>query len=182
MKRFANFRFLVLAAIVIGAAFFRLVPHPYNFTPIAALALFGGAHFARKSLAFALPLAAMLVSDIVFELLFGWGIHSGMPVVYGTFAVIAGIGIVLRNYRRSAVAVGAAAISSATLFFLVTNFFVWLGSVTYSQSLPGLAACYVAGLPFYGNQLMGDLFYSAILFGGFAYAERNVPALAPEQA
>src|SRR5713101_898164 len=94
-------RFWLMAGLVFGAAALRLLPHPPNFAPIAAIALFGGAHFERKRWAFAVPLAAMLASDTVLEALYGWGFTSGMPVVYGSFALIVGVGMLLRGRRTT---------------------------------------------------------------------------------
>lgn len=172
-----NARLLAIAAVIFAAALFRLVPHPYNFTPIGALALFAGAHLHRTSWAMALPLGAMLLSDSILELLFGWGFHSGMPVVYGTFGLIIVLGMLIREKKSRAGVLLAAATGSATLFFILTNAAVWFSGALYPKTISGLLTCYVAALPFYANQLAGDLLYTAVLFGGFAMAERRYPAL-----
>ena len=117
-------RFWLMAGLVFGAAALRLLPHPPNFTPVAAIALFGGAHFSRKFWAFAVPLAAMLVSDAVMEVTTGHGFTSGMPVIYATFAAIVGMGILIRNRRTQLLPVAGAAVASAVLFYLTTNFAV----------------------------------------------------------
>lgn len=161
----------ILAAILI-AALLRLLPHPPNFTPIGAMALFAGAHLGRRWLAFAAPLAALLVSDLLL------GFHSTMVYVYAATAGAVLIGSVL-GARPSAVGVGLASVSSAVLFFAVTNFGVWLSGGLYPRDLGGLAACFVAAIPFFQYSLAGDLVFSALLFGGFALAERQVPALRP---
>jgi hypothetical protein len=163
-------RLIALVSAVLAAALFRLVPHPPNFSPIAAMALFSGAYFGRKGLAFAAPLGAMLVSDAVL------GFHGGMPVVYGSLALIVVLGWLLTT-RRSAGRIAAAAVSASVLFYLVTNFGVWALGDMYPKTLAGLAACYVAALPFFQNSLAGDLVFTALLFGGFALAERWLPAL-----
>ena len=163
----------ILSAILLAAAL-RLVPHPPNFTPIGAMALFGGAYFGRRALAFAAPLGALLLSDAVI------GFHSGMPFVYASVAIIVLFGIAVRS-RMTPLRIGAAAVLSSVLFFAVTNFGVWLGDGMYPQTLAGLAACYVAAIPFFQNTLAGDLVFTALLFGGFALIERRVPLLrAPE--
>ena len=163
-------RLIALVSAVLAAALFRLVPHPPNFSPIAAMALFSGAYFGRKGLAFAAPLGAMLVSDAVL------GFHSGMPVVYGSLALIVVLGWLL-TAKRSAGRIAAAAVSASVLFYLVTNFGVWALGDMYPKTLAGLGACYVAALPFFQNSLAGDLVFTALLFGGFALAERWLPAL-----
>jgi len=165
-------RVLFIASIIVLAVVARLIPHPFNFTPVGASALFAGALFDRKRFAFIVPFAAMLLSDAVI------GFHSGMPVVYGCFAAAVCIGFVLRGHTRSPLAVLAGAVSSATLFFVVTNFYVWIAGTLYPHTMAGLATCYVAAIPFYGNQLAGDAVYAAVLFGGLAFAERRFPALA----
>lgn len=167
----------ILSAILIAAAF-RLVPHPPNFSPIGAMALFGGAYFGRRSLAFAAPLAALLLSDVIL------GFHSGMPYVYGSVALIVLIGWAVAK-RMSVLTVAGGALASSILFFAVTNFGTWATGELYPQTLAGLAACYVAAIPFFQNTLAGDLFFSALLFGGFALLERRLPMLrapAPQMA
>lgn len=167
-------RLLAILSAIFFAALLRLVPHPPNFTPIAAMALFGGAYFGRRALAFAAPLGALLLSDAVI------GFHSGMPFVYGCVALIVLVGWGVRA-RMTPLRIGAAAVLSSVLFFAVTNFGVWLSSGMYALTLSGLAACYVAAIPFFQNTLAGDLIFSAILFGGFTMLERRVPLLrAPE--
>ncbi|MEO7277762.1 MAG: DUF6580 family putative transport protein [Sphingomicrobium sp.] len=165
-----NSRILAIASAILIAATLRLVPHPPNFTPIGAIALFSGAMFGRRLLAFAAPLAAMLLSDAII------GFHSAMPVVYAAIALITLIGWALEG-RRSIVGVGLASLSASMLFFLVTNLGVWATSGMYPISASGLAACFAAAMPFFQNSVAGDLFYSALLFGGFALIEQAVPAL-----
>ena len=148
----------------------RLVPHPPNFSPIDAMALFSGAYLGRRALAFVAPLAALLLSDIVL------GFYHGMATVYATVALIVVIGWWLSS-RRTPLRIGAAAVESAVLFFVITNFGMWLFSGFYPLTGAGLAACYVAAIPFFQNTVAGDLFYTVLLFGGFAVAERLMPRL-----
>lgn len=172
-------RFLVLTGIVLVAALSRLLPHPPNFTPIGAIALFGGAHFVDRRAAFLVPLLAMAVSDLLLEVLAGTGLHLLLPVVYGCFVLTSWLGTRLPA-RRSIVGVLGAATAAAALFYIVTNLGVWaLGG--YPKTAAGLVECYVAALPFFGNTLLGHLVYSAALFGGFAYAEERFPVLAVER-
>jgi hypothetical protein len=159
----------LLSAIIIAAAL-RLLPHPPNFTPIGAMALFSGAYIGRRGLAFAAPLGALLLSDLVL------GLYHGMATVYFSVALIVMIGMVALK-RTSAVRVGSAAILSSVLFFVITNFGMWMFSGFYPRTLAGLEACYVAAIPFFQNTVVGDLFYAALLFGGFRIAERLVPQL-----
>jgi hypothetical protein len=170
-----NARILTVLAAIVAAAAFRLVPHFPNFTPIGAMALFGGAYFGKRGLAFVAPIAAMLLSDAII------GFHSGILFVYASVALIALLGQIALS-RPTVLRVGAAALASSVLFFVITNFGTWLLSGMYPMTLSGLAACYVAAIPFFQNTVAGDLFYSALLFGGFALLERSVPALRPQAA
>jgi hypothetical protein len=170
-----NARILTALAAIVAAAAFRLVPHFPNFTPIGAMAVFGGAYFGKRGLAFVAPIAAMLLSDAII------GFHSGILFVYASVALIVLLGQLALS-RPTVLRVGAAALASSVLFFVITNFGTWLLSGMYPMTLSGLAACYVAAIPFFQNTIAGDLFYSALLFGGFALLERSVPALRPQAA
>lgn len=164
-------RTIGLIAVILAAAASRLLPHPPNFTPIAALALFGGASFTDRHLAFLIPLAAMLLSDVIL------GFHALMPVVYGSFGLIVLIGMWLRRRRRAPLAILGAAFTGSITFFVLTNFGVWALGSMYPRTVGGLIAAYVAAIPFFRNTLLGDLFYVAVLFGGFALPEERFPAL-----
>ena len=164
-------RFAFVAGMTLAAAASRLIPHPPNFTPVAALALFGGASFARKRTALLMPLAGLFLSDLVL------GFYAITPVVYGSFALIACLGFWLRR-RKSFSRAAFAAVASALLFFVVTNFGVWTLGGLYPKTAAGLGDCYVAAIPFFHNTLASDLLYSALLFGGLALAEKRWPILA----
>ncbi|MFL6786916.1 MAG: DUF6580 family putative transport protein [Sphingomicrobium sp.] len=163
-------RLIALLSAILAAAVLRLVPHPPNFTPIGAMALFSGAYLGKRPVAFAAPLGALLLSDLVL------GFYHGQPTVYFSVALIVMIGMVALG-RVSPVRVGAAAIVSSILFFVITNFGMWLFSGFYPRTLGGLEACYVAAIPFFQNTIAGDLFYAALLFGGFRIAELLIPSL-----
>ena len=160
----------VLIAMILAAALSRLLPHPPNFAPIGALALFGGAQFADRRAAFLVPLAAMLLSDLCL------GFYTHMEWVYGSFALITCMGLWLRSHRTPW-RIGGASLLGSTLFFLITNFGVWFHATAYAKSIAGLAACYVAAIPFFANTLLGDGFYSLMLFGGFALLEQRFVVL-----
>ena len=163
-------RLSALILLTAAAAATRLLPHPPNMTSVTALALFGGAYFARPWLAFTLPLLALLGSDLIL------GFYPTMEVQYLGFALIIGIGLTLRR-RRSFARVTAAALASAVCFFVITNFGVWALGAIYPHTLGGLEGCFIAALPFFRNMLVGDLFYTAILFGGFHLLELRFTAL-----
>lgn len=172
-----NARFTVFTGMIVAAALSRILPHPPNFAPINAIALFAGAYLAdKKAFAFAVPLLAMLLSDAVLELLTGWGFYSGMWVIYACMLIVTALGF-RHAEKRSPFALGFSVFLASVVFFVVTNFAVWLSSGMYSHTLSGLEACYIAALPFFQNSLAGDAFYSVVLFGAAALAERYVPAL-----
>ena len=173
-----NKRFFVLLAIILSAAAMRLIPHPPNVTPIAAMALFGGAHFSNKKMAFLVPLVAMYLSDLVlgfFVYDFGW-FHGFMPFVYISFVITVCLGFLLRR-RLTPLAVGGAALMGSVLFFIVTNFGAWLISGLYPRTFSGLFSCYVAAIPFFRNTLAGNMVYTLVLFGGFALVQWYLPVL-----
>lgn len=180
-KRSITPRIVFIASTIIIAAAMRLVPHWPNFTPIAAIALFGGATLNRKWLAFLIPISAMLISDVII------GFHNYVAAVYISFAITVFMGM---NISRSmkAYKIGLTSVASSLLFFIITNFAVWYGSPFYPQSISGLMECYAAGLPFFNNGslgisflmngLVGDLFYNGILFGALYLASLKFPVLA----
>ena len=163
-------RTTTVIGFVLLAAVSRLLPHPPNVAPIMAMALFGGAYLANRRLAFLLPLAAMLLSDLVI------GLHSQLLAVYAAFALIVLIGRGLQQSRTFARIAGSTLLGSV-LFFVITNFGVWAVDQLYPKTWEGLAACYVAAIPFFRNALTGDVLYSALLFGGFELLARRIPAL-----
>jgi hypothetical protein len=163
-------RMLLIVTMIAVAAAARLIPHPPNMTPIFAMALFGGATLADKRLTFLVPLAALFVSDALI------GFHDQMIAVYGAFVLIVCIGLWLQQ-RKTALTIAGAAIATSLLFFIVSDFGVWLTGDMYPRTLAGLVACYTAALPFLRNQMVGDLLYTAVLFGGFALLEHRYPIL-----
>lgn len=168
-------RFWFLTILILIAAISRLFPHIPNFTPIAAMALFGGVHFKDKASAFLVPLVAMFISDCILELLTGWGFHNTMVYVYISIALVTFIGTYVKR-NVSVQSVLLASISSSVLFFIITNFGVWAAQ-GFPAGAAGLSATYVSGIPFFAPTLAGDLFYSGILFGLFYLVQRRLPSL-----
>lgn len=165
-------------ALIVLAALTRLLPHPSNFTPIGAIGLFGAAYFQRRWLALLVPFAALFVSDLLLNNIvyrayyptFTW-FTSGW--IYGTFALVMLAGWLMLRRRVSVGNVLGASLTASLIFFLVTNFSVWLQSGMYPQTPAGLLACYTAGLPFLTNTVLGDLCFSAVLFGVYEWATRR---------
>ncbi len=161
---------IMLALILIlFAAFSRLIPHAPNFTPVISIALFAGAYM-KKRFALFVPVAALLLSDAIIGF---YGLGT-MAFVYGTIVLIAAAGLVLQK-KISAGRILGLSLAGAALFFITTNFAVWLvpGSI-YPKTLAGLAQCYVMAIPFFGNMVLSTLVYSAAMFGVYEAAERFV--------
>jgi len=167
----------LIVLIIALAAISRLIPHPLNFTPIAALGLFGAAHLKPRWLAFAIPFVALWLSDIIlmngplgkYYQGFQWFGHIW---VYSAFLIIIGIGFLIRG-KVSFLNIIGASLGSSILFFLITNLGVWLGSAVYPQNISGLLMSYIAGIPFFWNTLAGDLFYCSVLFGSYAWYSKK---------
>jgi len=163
-------RLLVVVLMILAAAASRLIPHPPNLASITAVALFGGAYLTNKRLALIVPIAALFLSDLIL------GFYRHMEIVYGSFLLVVFLGFWLQK-KRSALRIAGAALASSAIFFIVTNFGVWAFESLYPKTAAGLLACYVAAIPFFQNTLVGDALYTAVLFGGFALAERLFPVL-----
>ena len=166
------YRTLLALPLIVLAAALRIAPHPWNFTPVGAMALFSGAVFKDRRLAFMFPLVALFAGDVFI------GFHKLLPIVYASFLVNVAIGLWLRD-RRTLARITLATLLGAIQFFIVTNFAVWQFLSGYPHTGTGLVACYIAGIPFFWNTLAGDACYAALLFGSYAFAERMLPALRP---
>ena len=178
--------FLILLSMV--AAGSRLVPHPMNFAPMTALALFGASAFASRRAAILVPLATLLLSDCLFQLAYaaGWqpyeGFYRGQWVIYACMLLTVALGFLLRG-RTNVPTVAAATLGGSLVFFLVTNFPWAYGPVSfYPTTLEGINASYTAALPFFRRTLAGDAVYSSLLFGSLALAEARFPSLRRTQA
>ncbi len=179
-----NKRFIAISLIILAAAVARLLPHAPNFTPIGAMALFAGAYISNKYLAFLFPLLAMLLSDALMGFN-GWYFTEQTIMVYGTYMLITALGLTMQN-NKSALRVGGMSVASSVIFFVTTNLFVWVGGffhkpVLYSLDSVGLIQCYVSAIPFFDKTLLSDLFFNAILFGGFYLLQINIPSLKQEK-
>ena len=149
--------YYAIIGIIILLATARLLPHPPNFTPILGMAVFSGAIISRRLIAYLIPLAAMLLSDLYL------GLHSSIPIIYFSLAVCVLIGTFIEP--RVSILNSFLGISLGVLvFFLITNFMVWYGSGMYEYSISGLMTCYFMGLPFVQNT-----FISSILYGMGAF-------------
>ena len=150
-----NYKLLAVAAVV-ALAFSRLIPHPPNFTPILAISVFAGIKFKDNLFSYLVPVSAMFVSDAVI------GFHDGMIIIYLAIVLSA---VIARKFNT----INGSVLSSCLLFFLITNFQVWMLSSSYSKSLSGILECYTHAIPFFGMTLLSTFFFSYVLFYGFAF-------------
>jgi hypothetical protein len=159
-ERIPEHPWLVAGLIILGVVA-RLAPHPWNVTPVMAIALFGGTYLSKRW-AILLPLGIVAISDLLIE----W--HTTVPFTWGAFLLT---GMLAWWIRRdpSAVRIAASALTGSVLFFLITNLGVWLVGELYPRTADGLWQCYLAAIPFFRSTLLGDLVYTAALFGGYAW-------------
>jgi len=180
-----NLRFGVIVGMIAGAALSRflfLTPSLANFSPVGAMALFGGAYFANKRWSYAIPMLALWISNLVLNNVvykeyyptFSLGIEPG---VFVSFAVMVTIGIFLLK-KVNAQNILVANLLGTFAFFVVSNFFVWTEGILYAQDWNGLVLAYTNAIPFLKNSLMSNLLFSAVMFGAFEAAKRQVRALA----
>ena len=154
-----NKKILIIAVIMLAAVLTRLVPHLPNFTPVTAIALFGGLYISNKILAYALPLIIMFISDIFL------GFSSITLFVYAGFMLVTLIGTLRKKPSILTIFLGSLS------FFIVTNFGVWL--LGYPKTWTGLVECYTLALAFFRNSLLGDFFYSGVMIIGFNFIQKH---------
>lgn len=185
-------RWILLSLIIVLVAFFRLLPYLFganflfNFSPIGAMALFGAAYFSRRQMAFAVPLAALWVSNLIIDNVFLSQYYEGFSLfsnwqVYLAFGLIVLLGMALFK-KVTPLRALAGSLSASVIFFIVSNFFVWMQGTMYPMTAEGLMACYVAAIPFFWNTLAGDLFFVAVMFGAFEAIQYRYPALRMQTA
>lgn len=176
-------RILILTGLVIAAALYRILPHPWNYSPLGAMSLFAGAYFSNRIIAFVLPLITIWISDLVINniLLKAYFpeftlFYEGFYWQYASYILIVFIGSAIKG-KIKPVNVFTGSVSSSVLFFIITNFGTWVTLSTYPKTAAGLVTCYIAGLPYFPQTLFGDLIFSAILFGSFELLQYRFPAL-----
>jgi hypothetical protein len=163
-------KYIFTFSLILIAVLTRLLPHPPNVVPITAIALFSGVYLDRRH-TFVVPLAVMLISDYFI------GFHDVMLWVYVSFLLIGVVGLWLRKHQGIKTTIGAT-FAGSILFFLITNFGVWLSAQSmYTHDLAGLYQCYIAAIPFFRNTLIGDVFYVGALFGLYELVKKYLPVL-----
>lgn len=155
---------IALIFILIGITL-RLLPHPPNFAPIAAIALFGGVYFSKK-ISLTIPILALMISDIFL----GFYQPILMVFVYGSFLLSVVLGFWLKKHKKWHTVLGSSLLAGL-IFFLLTNFAVWVFTPWYAKSISGLVQCYLMALPFFRMTLLGNLFYVTAFFGAYEIIE-----------
>ncbi|MCB0525246.1 MAG: hypothetical protein H6576_08575 [Lewinellaceae bacterium] len=172
----------LIALAIITRLSLNLLPHPpHNFSPIAAMGLFGAVAFNRKWLAILVPFAALFISDLFLNNVIYSEYFSSFTLItswwlYAAFGLVMMIGWFLLKEKTNPSRIIAASLLSSGVFFLISNFSTWLNGTMYPHNGAGLMTCYVAGLPFLSNTVLGDLFFTSVLFGAYFWAARLIPS------
>lgn len=168
MKRNKLFQLASITGLIIIGALSRFIPHPPNFTPISAMALFGGVKYNNKHYAFFIPLIIMFLSDLII------GFHTEVFAVYLSFIITVTIGrSIQKNPKTHKIAI--AIFLSSLIFFILTNFSYWLFSGLYPHTFEGLTTCFWNAIPFFRNELFSAILYNCLLFGGYALVSKLFP-------
>ncbi len=185
MKKIIDIRFAVISGMILIAAISRFLPIAFpsmqNFSPVGAMALFGGAYFAKKQWAFIVPMMALWLSNLVLNNVFYTKYYPtfsfGFEIaVFVSFALVVSIGIVVLK-KVNITNLLIANVLGTVGFFLISNFFVWAGGTMYPQTMEGLGMCFTMGLPFLKNTLLSNLLFSAAMFGIFEYFKTQMKEL-----
>ncbi len=160
-KKTSSGPFVLAIGLIIVAAVTRFIPHPFNFTAVGAIALFSGAVVKDKRLAFLIPISVLLFTDMII------GLHFSMFPVYTCFAFTVFMGIIIQS-KQNIISIAFASLVSSLVFFLITNLPFWYWNLgLYPMNISGTMESYKMAIPFFKNQLVGDLFYNSMLFGLF---------------
>jgi hypothetical protein len=169
----------ILYFYVLAAAVLRILPHPWNLAPVGAMFLFSAATFRNRWQGWLVPLLALVISDYVVVQILWHGQYPWMsPATWTAFSLVGLLGWTLRS-KITVTRVAGAALGGAIVFFLVSNFFVWTSGTIYPLTLTGLAACYTAAIPFFRNDVAGNLVYCAVMFGSYQWLVARRPSLNP---
>ena len=183
-KKALKLNFITITTLIALALISRIIPHPYNFAPMMAVGIFGGALFTQKKWAYIIPLVAIFLSDLLINNIlmsdyyghFVWA-YEGWYWQYAVFALIPFLSVILFKNHISVSKIIGMSVFSSIIFFIVTNFGVWATGMMYPMNTEGLMACFVAGIPFYKGALLGNLFYCGVLFGTYYLIGRKIPSL-----
>ena len=164
-----NIKVILICAIIFLVSLTRIFPHPPNFTPILALAIFGGAYLPNRITAISLPIISMFISDLII------GFHSQIFSIYATIILLSILGHLMKtkNFKNFAIT----GFTGSLIFFIITNFSVWLGGSLYPLTIDGIIQCYIMAIPFFHNTLISTMLFLTILFFGYTFAEKKISNL-----
>lgn len=179
-----SLNFAAVTLLIVLAIASRLIPHPANFAPMMSIGIFGGAVFMQKRWAYIIPIAAIWISDLLMNNIlyaayydhFVW-FYSGWYWQYAMYLFIPFLSVLLFKNDITFGKVTGMSVAGAVLFFIVSNFGTWAGGMLYPMTVDGLISCYIMALPYFKGSLMGNLFYSGVLFGLYYLIEQRSPAL-----
>ena len=164
-----NIKFVLIISIIFLVSLTRIFQHTPNFTPILALAIFGGAYLPNRITAISLPIISMFISDLII------GFHSQIFTVYATIILLSILGHLMKtkNFKNFAIT----GFTGSLIFFIITNFSVWLGGSLYPLTIDGIIQCYIMAIPFFHNTLISTILFLTILFFGYTFAEKKISNL-----
>ena len=164
-----NIKVVLIISIIFLVSLTRIFPHPPNFTPILALAIFGGAYLPNRITAISLPIISMFISDLII------GFHSQIFTVYAAIILLSILGHLMKtkNFKNFAIT----GFTGSLIFFIITNFSVWLGGSLYPLTIDGIIQCYIMAIPFFHNTLISTILFLTILFFGYTFAEKKISNL-----
>lgn len=183
MEKTSTSKFAWITGLILAAVISRVIPHPFNFTTVAAVALFAGAKFRDKIWSIIIPMAAMFLSDVLLSLMNHYPLfHNTILFVYGSFLIMIVLGWKLQSNKLQPGKIAVYTLISSVLFFVITNIGVWLFGGLYDLNQEGLIKCFAMALPFFKYSLMGDAFFVTVLFGVYELKYPSInrqPAMTP---
>lgn len=169
-------KFWVITGLITATIIFRLIPHPFNVTPVMAMALFAGAKFQDKRWSLLIPVLTMLVSDVLLSYINNYTLlHNTIFFVYGAILLSVCLGWLLHSDKINVVKTAAVTLVSSVLFFIITNLGVWMFGGLYTADADGLVKCFIMAVPFFQYSLLGDIFFVAVLFGAYEWIKSTYP-------
>jgi hypothetical protein len=178
IKNISTTKFWLITGLILAAIIFRIIPHPFNLTPVTAIALFAGAKFRDKKWSVIIPVAAMFLSDMLLSVMNHYDFfHNTIFFVYGAFLLIIVLGWNLQSNKLQTGKTALFAVLSSVLFFIITNFAVWVFGGLYTLDADGFVKCFILAIPFFKSTLLGDLFFSALLFGAYEFVVSRYPGV-----
>jgi hypothetical protein len=164
-----NNKYLLAITLIIIATLCRIYQPIYNFAPVVAIGLFSGYIFRQKNMAIIITLLASFVGDMLISYINKYPLfHNSFVFVYLSYILITLFGNKLNNSKLEWNKVAIFGISSSLVFFVITNFGVWLMDSIYTKNISGLIECFIAAIPFYKNSFISDLIYIPLIFGSYA--------------